>query len=538
MKRAAFGGLFLAALAAAFYFRLTDLALRPMHHDEANQAVKFGTLLEEREYIYDKNDHHGPALYFLTLPAAKAMGRQRFVDVDEALLRTVPALFGGAILLLLLLFGRGLATEARALAALLIAVSPAMTYYSRFYIQEMCFVFFVLGFLGSLWRYVLRTDGGWYVVAGVFAGLMAATKETAVIVFVTAALGLAAALVREKIVAPKKDVPVQRRIFLRHIVIMAVIAAAVAAAFFSSFGANPGGIKDAVSAFKIYVEKGSVAPGLHAHPFFYYLGTLAGSNSRGLVWTELLVLLLGLAGMFFIIRPHRRSEYEENVDPLPVDRSLGLFFVVYTIGTTLVYSFLKYKTPWNMLPFYLGWLILAGIGGVAVFRAMKTVLLRAVVLLVIAAGLGHLAWQSHLADFRYPADPLNPYVYSQTSPDFLKLVGRINDLAAVHPDGKSLLIKILAGPYEQWPLPWYLRKYKKVGYWDKAEAAGELAAADLIVAAAEQAETVRKKLGEGYIVEHYGLRPEVLLTLFIPPNIWDEFIKSRDHPPPSPLPGR
>ncbi|MCX6565884.1 MAG: TIGR03663 family protein [Candidatus Aminicenantes bacterium] len=526
MKRAAFGGLFLAALAAAFYFRLTDLGLRPMHHDEANQAVKFGTLLEEREYIYDKNDHHGPALYFLTLPAAKAMGRQRFIDVDEVLLRTVPAFFGAAILLLLLLFGRGLEPGARALAALLIAVSPAMTYYSRFYIQEMCFVFFVLGFLGSLWRYVDRPDGGWFAVAGIFAGLMAATKETAVIVYATAALGLAAVLVREKIIAPKTDMPVQRRFFLHHIIIMIIIAATVAAAFFSSFGANPGGIKDAAAALKIYAEKGSFAPGFHAHPFFYYLGTLVGSISGSLVWTELFVLLLGLAGMIFIFLPRRRNEDNDPVDSLPVDRSLGLFFVVYTLGTTLVYSFLRYKTPWNMLPFYLGWLILAGIGGTAIFRATKTILLRIVVILAIATGLGHLAWQSYLADFRYPADPRNPYVYAQTSLDFLKLVGRIDDLAAIHPEGKGLLVEVLAGPYEQWPLPWYLRKYKKVGYWAEAETAGDISGADLIVADAEQAEAVRKKLGDRYVVEHYGLRPGVLLTLFIPQKLWDEFMKS------------
>jgi uncharacterized protein (TIGR03663 family) len=528
MKKAAFGGLFLAALAAALYIRLSDLALRPMHHDEANQAVKFGKLLEEREYVYDKNDHHGPALYFLTLPAAKAMGREKFSDLDETLLRTVPALFGGALLLLLLLFGKGLALEAKTVSALLIASSPAMAYYSRFYIQEMLFVFFVLGFLGSLWRYVLRPDGGWYAVAGIFAGLMAATKETAVIVFAAGVLGLAAILVREKIVAPKTDMPVQRRVFLHHIVIMIIVAAAVAAAFFSSFGANPGGVKDAVSALKIYVEKGSIAPGFHAHPFFYYLGTLAGSISGGLVWTELLVLLLGLAGMVFVVLPRRKREYDETIDQLPVDRSLGLFFVIYTLGTTLVYSFIRYKTPWNVLPFYLGWLILAGIGGTAIFRATKTILLRAVVILALAAGLGHLAWQSYLADFRYPADPRNPYVYAQTSPDFLKLVGRIDDLASVHPEGKSLLVKVLAGPYEQWPLPWYLRKYKKVGYWAEVEAAGDIAGADLVVAAAEQAEAVSKILGDRYIIENYGLRPEVLLTLFIPQKIWDEFIKSRD----------
>ncbi|HOY98717.1 MAG TPA: TIGR03663 family protein [Candidatus Aminicenantes bacterium] len=527
MKRAALGVLFLAALAAAFFFRLTSLDLRPMHHDEANQAVKFGALLERGEYRYDKTDHHGPALYYLTLPAAKAAGRAKLADLDEMLLRTVPAVFGGALLLLLLFFGRSLADEARALAALFLAVSPAMTYYSRFYIQEMCFAFFVLGFLVSLWRYLVRPDGEGSLFAGVFAGLMAATKETAVIVFAAAALGVAAVLTRERLIAPKSDTPIRRRFFARHFIILLIVAAAVAAAFFSSFGSHPAGIKDAADALKIYVEKGSAAPGFHGHPFFYYLGILAGSASGGLVWTELLVLLLGAAGMVFVFLPHRRSFLDEIPDPLPVDRSLGLFLVVYTLAATLAFSLLGYKTPWNMIPFYLGWLILAGIGGITLFRMMKTLPLRAAVLLVLAAGLGHLAGQSRLACVRYPADPRNPYVYAQTSPDFLKLVGRVEALAAVHPEGRNLLVKVVAEPYEQWPLPWYLREYKTVGYWTEAEAAGNLGAADLVIASAERAEDVENALGRPSIVEHYGLRPGVLLTLFIPPGLWEAFMKSR-----------
>ena len=48
--------------------------VRPMHHDEANQAVRFGRLLETGEYRYDRRDHHGPTLYYLTLPVAWLRG--------------------------------------------------------------------------------------------------------------------------------------------------------------------------------------------------------------------------------------------------------------------------------------------------------------------------------------------------------------------------------------------------------------------------------------------------------------------------------
>ena len=63
------------ALAAGLALRLARLDVRPMHHDEANQAVKFGALLERGEYRYDAHDHHGPTLYYLTLPVAWLRGQ-------------------------------------------------------------------------------------------------------------------------------------------------------------------------------------------------------------------------------------------------------------------------------------------------------------------------------------------------------------------------------------------------------------------------------------------------------------------------------
>jgi predicted membrane-bound mannosyltransferase len=60
VRSLALGGI----LIVAGWLRLHDLGSRPMHADEANQAVKLGALLERGEYRFDPYDHHGPTLYY------------------------------------------------------------------------------------------------------------------------------------------------------------------------------------------------------------------------------------------------------------------------------------------------------------------------------------------------------------------------------------------------------------------------------------------------------------------------------------------
>ena len=58
----------LSALAVALALRLPRLDERPMHNDEAVNAIKFGQLWERGTYRYDPNEFHGPTLYYGTLP--------------------------------------------------------------------------------------------------------------------------------------------------------------------------------------------------------------------------------------------------------------------------------------------------------------------------------------------------------------------------------------------------------------------------------------------------------------------------------------
>jgi uncharacterized protein (TIGR03663 family) len=510
MNTTAFRGLLILILGGALAFRAAGLDLRPMHHDEANQALKFGLLLEKGEYRYDQTDHHGPSLYYLSLPLAKALGKNTLAALDETTLRLVPVLFGTGIILLFLLFLPDSGYAAVLFAGLYAALSPALVYYSRFYIQEMVFVFFVVGWLGALWRYHRRPAAGWAAAAGFFGGMMFATKETSVIIL--AASG--AALILAKAVQKKEasaDRPKTSRIRVRHLVLGFGLAGLTAALFFSSFFANPKGILDSMAAFSGYFGK-AASPGFHIHPPLYYFGLLTYAKSGGLVWSEALILALAFLGIFAGLR--KRS-------------AMILFLAVNALLAAAVFSLIPYKTPWNLLPFYAGFILLAGYGTAYLFESLRRNrrMAPAVVLLII--GVVHLGWQSRQANFRRFADPRNPWVYAQTIPDFLKLVGRVNGIAEVAPAGKNILIKVVSDPDATWPLPWYLRSYNQVGYWTDWKAAGDFENVPLVIASQEQAAGFETLLKDHYQIEYYGLRPDVLLALFIRQDLWDEYLNRR-----------
>jgi predicted membrane-bound mannosyltransferase len=106
---------------------------------------------------------------------------------------------------------------------------------------------------------------------------------------------------------------------------------------------------------------------------------------------------------------------------------------------------------------------------------------------------------------------------------------RIRQLAALHPDGDRMLVAVIASPHEQWPLPWYLRTMPHVGYWT---APGDALAMrpPVVVSSSDNAAAVEGALGERYMSEFYGLRPEVLLTLYVERGLWDRFLAAQTPP--------
>ena len=512
MTRAGAGALVAIALTAGLALRLAWLDVRPMHNDEANQAVKFGALLERGEYRYDAHDHHGPTLYYLSLPAAWLRGQSTLASLDERTLRGVTALFGAATILLLPLLAAGVGRTAVAAGALLMALSPAMVFYSRMYIQESLFAFFTLAFAIAVGRVAIDGGLGWSVLAGVAAGLTLATKETSVIV-IPAALA-ACAIAWWSLGSEKPRALVAGGRWPRSALVSLAAAAAVAVLFYSSFLADPAGVLGPFRAAGTYLDRG-VDPGTHAHPWYYYFGLLTYFSLGGLRWTEGPVLLLAAVGAVTAWSRPRATSTDSAF--------WARYFTCNVAIAAAIFSAIPYKTPWNLLPFYVGAIVLAGIGFSTLVRATASRAVRAALAAALVIASGHLGWQAWRASVTYASDPRNPYVYAHTVPDAVRMAARIRELAELHPDGARMQVTVIASPHEQWPLPWYLRTMPHVGYWT---APGDALAlqAPVIVASPDHAEVLDGALGDRYVSEFFGLRPEVILALYIERELWERFL--------------
>ena len=507
LNRGAFWLAILLVAGATLGLRIARLSERPLHNDEANQGFRFSMLLEAGTYRYDPHDHHGPTLYYATLPIAWLRGQHKHAELDEMTLRLVPVLFGVGLILLLPLIADGLGRAATLVAALLTCVSPAMFYFGRFYIQETMFVFFALLTIAAGWRYSRRPGFGWAMVAGAAAGLMFATKETCVIVWFAMAVGLSAALGRDARNA------LHGRLW--HVGAAAAASLVIAGVFFSSFFTHPAGLWDAIRAYGLFADRAGGAG--HEKPWFYYPSILSWTRAGGFVWSEALILALAVCGIVSVWLARR--------DEQP---GLGVFLCGYAVTQIAVYSAIPYKTPWVMLGALHAAILLAGLGAVALVRWLGRWRMGWAAVALMLAALANLGMQTWRGSFRFAADERNPYVYSQTSPDVLRLVKNIREVAAHHPKGRALVIKIMSPEY--WPLPWYLREFPNIGYWSSPDLASD-PEAPVMITQAELADKLQARLKGRYAQEMAGLRPGFMLVVFYRQDLWDAMVAARSGGP-------
>ena len=463
----------IGVVSAALWLRLHDLAARPMHADEANQAARLGQLLETGRYAFDPREHHGPTLYYFGLVPARFRGEATLAALTETTVRLTPALFGAASVLLLFLLARPLGPASALAAGALLALSPPAVYYSRYFVQETLLVTFTLAALvcGDRWW----KSGGlaWAIGAGVCVGLMQATKATAP-VFVVAAL--AAAL----IAGPRGRLDERVRDW-KSLAAALGAAALVCGAFYSSFGSHWGGLRDALATYAPMLNKAVGGGTGHEKPWWYYGSLLVFRSRGGYVWDQTIFLLLAAAGA--VVAARRPDRF-------------GRFTAAYTLIVAAVLSLTPYKTPWLVINLVPGLCLLAGVA-LSRLRARIAVPLTLIVI-------GWLGWQTRQAVFLRPADPRNPYAYVQAVPDMLKVPA----LAAAAPPGP---IKVISEEY--WPLPWYLRTRKEVGYWTYPPVDCDGA---LVFASADLADAVRARLRGRYQESSLGLRPGFVLVVFTP----------------------
>ena len=566
-------GIIIAALAGAA-LRLPRLAQRPMHVDEAVHAVKLGKLLEKGEYVYDPDEYHGPSLYYFTLPVAWAQGVHKYPNLTEPILRVAPAAFGIGLILLIFLFRQGLDPAAATIGAILAALSPALVYYSRYFIQEILLVFFTYLTLAAGWRYYRSRKIGWALLAGLGIGLMHATKETDFIAygcFIIAAVftRLVSRNSNIKILNSKQSSQIrpnqaessqnkeEKRVQqfgdsldssperaegfsrgrqppevvknfqalqgrkgaspsskpLLHIIFGLSVALLTSILLFSAFGHNLRGPLDSILTYGHYFQRAG-SNGIHDHPWWFYLRMLTCSHDRsGPLWSEGLIFGLAVAG--FVIALLKKT-YDRG------DLALVRFVGFFTFLSLLVYSAIPYKTPWCMLTSLFGMTLLAGFAAVEIINALRPAPLQFLAFGLLLLGMYNLGQQASRSIGRFAADQRNPYVYAHTSGDLLHIPERAAQIALFDSAGQKMLIQVISPTDDFWPLPWYLRQFPNVGYWQEIPPNPD---ASIIIASADIQDLVAARLKDKYFMEIRGLRPHVKLAVFIKKDLWVQFIE-------------
>lgn len=524
--------LILAATIVALALRVPRLQRRPMHGDEAVHAIKFGKLLEEGVYTYDPDEYHGPTLNYLTLIPAWLTGAAELTQVTEVTLRIVPVFFGVCLVLLLLLIAGGLGRGGAVYAAVLTAVSPAMVFYSRYYIQEMLLVCFTFGAIVSGYRYTRSKTIVWALLAGVFLGLMHASKETCIIAFGSMVLALLPTLLMQR--QKGSFISALKVIRPSHLAGGLAAAVVVSVLFHSSFLSNPAGILDSVRTYTTYLGRAS-GNSLHIHPWHYYLEMLIYFRyGGGPIWTEALIVLLAVVG--FIAAMTRKGLSSANVQLLR-------FIAFYTLILTVVYSAVPYKTPWCMLGFLHGMILLAGVGSAVLVKLVPNVLPRLLILCLLFEASVHLTWQAYRTSYKFDADSRNPYVYAHPTAEVFTLVQRVEQMAGAlkalakeQPEKVQMRIQVICPGHDYWPLPWYFRRLEGGAVIWSGQVDAGMDAAPLIIASPEVEGALTEKLYTLTPLEkrqmylflfdkpyYVWLRPQVKLLGFVRKDLWDYF---------------
>ncbi|KQC03342.1 MAG: glycosyl transferase [Methanoculleus sp. SDB] len=422
--------LFLIALIARF----TLLDLKLFHHDEAVHAWFSWRLQTLGTYSYDPV-YHGPFLYYVTAGMFSLFGTSDLVG------RIIPALAGALLIPLVYpIYRLGYIGGRQAVgAALFLAVSPDMVYFSRFLRNDIFIVFFSLVLLVAALYYFERGERKYLIIGAAAAGLGMCAKENMPIVIATFGSYLVYAVWRRTLILPRR--------WKADLVIGIMVAAGIMVVFYSSFLQHPEILADGWLRAIEHWTSMHQQQRLGGPPYFYLLL---------FVLYELPVLLLaGCAVLQFLMSPARgQPGTEENIGgidalfnrmlraslPVPVpamDRQNEFmrFCIYWMITSVVIYAYIGEKVPWLILHQLLPLIF------VAVYRLdrdrWKSVAAAGAVIFLVVMTL-HVAFT--------PADINEPIVQVQNSEDLRTIMALID---------ASATVAITTDNY--WPLPWYYR---------------------------------------------------------------------------------
>ncbi len=440
-KRVSFETLFILIFAVTLILRFAVLDLKLFHHDEAIHAWFSYELVTKGVYAYDPM-YHGPFLYYITAGMFYLFGQSDLVA------RLMPALFGALLVpLVYVIYRLGYLDKTQALiAALFIALSPDLVYFSRFLRHDIFQLFFTLLILVALLCYINKGQLRYALLAGLAVGGGMTLKEDMPVFLIIVATFALYLLLRRQVHLPET--------WKRDLLLGIVVAIGIMAVFYSSFGIHPDILETGwMKAYTHWVA-------MHGQcricgPWFFYIllfllyevpvfflaifGIIQFADRHNPV--------PGLAGrikglfekktekplIFEIPDTFERSAAERRIIPWNKKEIFFLFCIYWMLASMAAYAYIGEKVPWLIIHQLLPMIF------VAVYLMTprkKWVALAGCIFLVI------MTW--HVAFV--PADVNEPIVQVQNSEEMREVMKIIDN---------SSVVVIASKDY--WPLPWYYR---------------------------------------------------------------------------------
>jgi uncharacterized protein (TIGR03663 family) len=470
---------FWAAFAAALLFRLVDLGVRPLHHDEGVNAWMVWKFLRGEPYRYDPHNFHGPFLFFYAwLPL-------RLFAPTDTLLRLLVAPVSALMVPLLLPLRRRLGVAGITGAAWLLAVSPSFVFYGRDLIHETFLAFFTLAMIvcGSLYAETRRER--WLLAAAVCLGLLPTIKETFVLTLATLAVaGLLAWFWIDR--RPGEDPVTPVWIAPRTLALAVVLAAAVYVLFFSSFFTNLRGLVDSLRGLLLWTKRGVGGDG-HQKPWYYFPELLAKFEPA--------IAFGALAGGWLALR--RRDGF-------------GVLCAFWAAGQLVLYSAIPYKTPWLVLNLLVPAVLVGGVFCRELAKAPWRRVALPALLAFLLVGTGFSVWRAVQTSFlRYDDDSLM-IVYVPTMREVRGLVAQVEEEMGRVPPGRRGRLRIYL-PYS-WPLSWYFRDIPGLGVWNEVPDKPD---GDVLIVEGSQEPKLKSLLRQRYARRDSMLRPRTPIVLYV-----------------------
>lgn len=177
-----FERIFLLIFIITIFLRFWQLDLKLLHHDEAIHSWFSYELLTKGTWVYDPS-YHGPFLYYVTAGMFSLFGDSDLVA------RLLPSLFGTLLIpLVYCIYRIGYINKKQTLfAALFLAVSPDMVYFSRFLRHDIFMLFFSLLLLVAILYYFEYGQTRFAIIAAIaMAGGLCCKEEMPIIILIFA----------------------------------------------------------------------------------------------------------------------------------------------------------------------------------------------------------------------------------------------------------------------------------------------------------------------------------------------------------------